>query len=263
MPGSSTRRWRMYPMLGLTVCVLMTATAARAHFGAIIPSDDIVTQSDSRQLDLQVMFFHPFEGHYMNMDKPAQFGVLVQGRKQDLLSVLQGKEVEGFSAWRAQYKIRRPGDHLFYVEPSPYFEPAEGSFIIHYTKVVVGALGMEDAWNAEVGLKTEIIPLTRPYGLWTGNVFQGQVKLKGQPLPHAEVEVEYYNTDGVNAPDDSFITQVVTADQSGVFTYAMPRAGWWGFAALSTDEQKLRHTDGVEYEVEIGAVLWVKTHDMK
>jgi len=220
---------------------LSIPSSARAHFGVVLPSDDIVSQSDSRRLGLQVMFIHPFEGHFMNMDKPARFGVLVQGKEQDLLDTLQEKKVGDFSTWTAAYRIRRPGDHVFYVEPSPYFEPAEESFIIHYTKVIVNVLGLEEGWDVELGLKTEIVPLTRPYGLWAGNVFQGQVE----------------------APANPFITQVVKADPNGVFTYAMPRAGWWGFAALSTDDRKLRHTDGEEYEIEIGAVLWIKTYDMK
>lgn len=261
--ADSLRKSSAFLRLAVAVLLLVTATAARAHFGVILPSDDIVTQDDSRTLELQVMFIHPFEGHYMNMAKPAQFGVLAQGKKQDLLATLVEKKVGQFSTWTAAYQIRRPGDHIFYVEPSPYFEPAEESFIIHYTKVIVNSLGMEEGWDAKVGLKTEIVPLTRPYGLWTGNVFQGQVQVKGQPAPFAEVEVEYYNEDSIVPPADPFITQVVKADGSGIFTYAMPRAGWWGFAALSTDDQKLRHTDGNEYAVEIGAVLWVKTHDMK
>ena len=256
------RRRRICSML-TTLLFLVIPSALSAHFGVILPSDDIVAQSDSRQLSLQVMFVHPFEGHYMDMARPAQFGVLVQGKKQDLLDSLQEQKIGEFSTWTTSYQVRRPGDHLFYLEPTPYFEPAEESFIIHYTKVIVNALGMESGWDTEVGLKTEIVPLTRPYGLWAGNVFQGQVKLNGQPVSHAEVEVEYYNDDGVQAPADAFITQVVKADPNGVFTYAMPRVGWWGYAALSTDDRKLLHSDGKEYEVEIGAVLWVKTQAMQ
>jgi len=129
--------------------------------------------------------------------------------------------------------------------------------------VIVNALGMEEGWDQEIGLKTEIIPLTRPYGLWTGNVFQGIVKVDGKPVPYTEVEVEYYNEDGtIKAPAAPYITQVIKADSNGVFTYAMPKAGWWGFAALNTAEYKLTH-NGKEYPVEIGAVLWVKTIDMK
>ena len=249
----------MYGLLFL----LLTGTLAQAHFGAIIPSDDIVSQTDGRTLNISAMFFHPFEGHYMEMAKPVQFGVLVQGKKQDLSPVIQRKEVDGCSIWVTEYRVKRPGDHVFYLEPAPYFEPAEESFIVHYTKVIVSSMSMEIGWDEPVGLETEILPLSRPYGLWAGNLFQGQVLVQGRPAPGTEVEVEYYNTDGVVSPADAFITQVVKADDSGIFTYAMPWAGWWGFAALNAAKDKRRHTDGNEYDVEIGAVLWVKTHEMR
>jgi cobalt/nickel transport protein len=237
------------------------ADLARAHFGALIPSDDIVSQGEGREIGLDVQFIHPMEGHHMQMDKPARFGVRVRGEDIDLLGELSEQKVHGFSTWHATYGVKRPGDHVFYVEPVPYWEPAEDAFIVHYTKVVVNAFGMESGWDEEVGLKTEIVPLSRPYGLWAGNVFQGVVKFNGKPVPHAEVEVEYLNEDGVEIPADPYVTQVVKADSTGVFTYGMPRAGWWGFAALSEDDRKIEK-DGDAKQVEIGAVLWVRTRDM-
>lgn len=88
------------------------------------------------------------------------------------------------------------------------------------------------------------------------------MKLDGKPSPFTRVEVEYDNEDGrLKAPDDPLITQVVKTDANGVFAYAMPRAGRWGFAALHTGKKKMVH-DGREYPVEIGALIWVKTHDM-
>jgi len=243
--------------------VFLGIPTARAHFQGLIPSDDMVTKSDSKTISLDVAFFHPFEGHYMDMAKPAKFGVLVRGKKIDLLETLKEKKIGEFSTWHANYRVRAPGDHIFYVEPKPYWEPAEDCFIVHYAKVVVNSLGVEDGWDEELGLKREIVPLTRPYGLWTGNVFQGMVKVNGKPAPGTEVEVEYYNRDGtIKAPAGPMITQVIKADPSGVFTYAMPKAGWWAFAALTTDESKIKHT-GQEKAVEIGAVLWVRVYDMK
>ena len=236
---------------------------AMAHFGMVIPSDDMVMQSEEKSISIDIKFIHPMEGHYMNMAKPVKFGVILQGKKTDLLNTIEEKKVKGLSTWKTNYKIKRPGDHIFYVEPQPYWEPAEDCFIVHYTKVIVNSMGMEEGWDKDLGLKTEIVPLTRPYGLWTGNVFQGIVKVKGKPEPFAEVEVEYYNEKGdVTWPADPMITQVVKADKNGVFTYAMPRAGWWGFAALNEDDKKMAH-EGNPKSVEIGAVLWVKTHDMK
>ncbi len=255
-----------------SVLMLSTGTVW-AHFGTITPSDDIVTQDDAKKLEIQVKFIHPMEMHYMEMVKPKQFGVLHNGKKSDLLGSLKaakGKssdQTEKYTFWTAEYPIRRPGDYIFFVEPAPYWEPAEDVFIVHYTKVCVNALGLEKGWDEPVGLETEIIPLTRPYGFWTGNLFTGQVLLKGKPVPGAEVEIEYLNESPENktvvvAPADAFVTQVVKADANGVFNYAMPRAGWWGFAALNEADWKLKK-DGQEKGVEIGAVFWVHTQDMK
>ena len=247
----------------VTLFLFSLINSVNAHFGMVIPSDDMITKDDSKKITLKVQFIHPMEGDYMDMLKPAQFGVLVQGKKIDLQNTLQEKKINDCTTWETNYQIKRPGDQIFYVEPQPYWEPAEDCFIIHYTKVIVNALGLEVGWDEEVGLKTEIIPLTRPYGLWTGNVFQGIVKVKKEAVPFAEVEVEYYNQDGrIKWPADPMITQVIKADQNGVFTYAMPKAGWWGFAALNEDEEKIKN-NGEEKSVEIGAVLWVKTYDME
>jgi len=124
-------------------------------------------------------------------------------------------------------------------------------------------LGKEDGWEKEVELKTEIVPLTRPFGLWAGNVFQGIVKMNGKAVPYSEVEIEYYNPDSkIKAPEEPYVTQVIKADANGVFTYAMPKAGWWGFSAINTTDYTLKR-DGKEYPVEIGAVFWVRTREMR
>lgn len=255
------------------LALLALPPVARAHFGTIIPSSDIVTQESPKTLTLELKFIHPMEMHYMDMEKPKRFGVLHQGKKEDLLKTLESAQGKGpeqdraFGAWTSKFTIRRPGDYTFFVEPTPYWEPAEDKFIIHYAKVCVDALGLQEGWDEPVGLDIEIVPLTRPYGLWTNNVFTGRVLMKGKPVAGAEVEVEYLNESAgneaiVKAPSDPYVTQVVKADSNGVFTYAMPRAGWWGFAALKDAPYKLKK-DGKPKAVEIGAVYWVHAIDMK
>lgn len=255
-------RWFGGGVLLVVMLLGFTAETGFGHFQYLVPSDDMVMQEEGTSLRLDLIFGHPFEGNYMEMERPARFGVSVMGREQDLLGSLKPQSVKGYDAWRASYRVRRPGDHVFYVEPSPYFEPAEDCFIVHYTKTVVHALGREEGWDQEIGLKTEIIPLTRPYGLWTGNVFQGLIKAFGEPVPHAEVEVEYYADGSLEAPASPLVTQVIKADANGVFTYACPREGWWAFAALSEDRVQMRHSDGKRYPVEIGAVIWIRVQDM-
>lgn len=242
---------------------LGSAGVAQAHFQELIPSTEIVTQEQSRQLGLELQFTHPMAGGpLMEMGQPKQFGVLTPQGRQDLILQLRSKTTNGEQTFQASYDIKRPGDHVFYVEPAAYWEPAEGVMIIHYTKSVVSAFGGEENWQAEVGFPVEITPLTRPYGLWTGNLFTGVVKKDGQPVPFAEVEVEWRNDGSVEPPSDPFLTQVIRADANGVFSYAMPRAGWWGFAALLEGDSTMQNPEGKGVPVETGALIWVRTRDM-
>ena len=241
--------------------LLLVTKLALGHFGMIIPSDSMIMQDDKRVVELTLSFSHPFEMVGMELVKPKAFMVFAGGKEQDLSGSLAQTQIMGRSAWKAAYPIKRPGVYMFYMEPEPYWEPAEDSFIIHYTKTVVAAFGDDEGWDEEIGLRTEIVPLSKPFGLYAGNIFQGIVRLNGKPIPFAEVEVEYYNIDKkYTAPTEYMIAQTIKADQNGVFTYAAPKAGWWGFAALSLADFKLKH-NGIDKDVEIGAVIWVKFHD--
>jgi cobalt/nickel transport protein len=245
------------------VGTLVITSSASAHYGMVIPSDQMVMQGDDTNVSVDLMFWHPFEGIGMELVKPAKFAVVASGKEENLLGTLKSTKTKGHQTWTTNYKVKRPGVYMFYMEPQPYWEPAEDCYIIHYTKTVVTAFGDDEGWDEEIGLKTEIVPLSKPYGLYAGNVFQGIVKLDGKPVPYAEVEVEYYNKDGkCSAPTDYMVTQTIKADGNGVFAYAAPEAGWWGFAALNTSDTKKKH-QGEEKDIELGAVLWVKFHDMK
>jgi cobalt/nickel transport protein len=231
---------------------------AQAHFGMVIPSDSMAMAQDERQVVLTLSFSHPMEMVGMELVKPKIFSVRANGEMQDLLPQLQPTKVMEQPAWKSAYTFKRPGVYMFIMEPQPYWEPAEDCYIIHYTKTVVTAFGDDEGWDEEVGLATEIVPLSKPYGLYAGNLFQGIVKLNGKAVPYAEVEVEYYNQDKkATAPTDYMVTQTIKADQNGVFSYAAPKAGWWGFAALNTADYKLK-ADGEDKDVELGAVIWVK-----
>jgi cobalt/nickel transport protein len=245
--------------------ILLTAPNSQAHFQVIMPSTDIVTAEADKTVELDVMFTHPMDwGPIMNMAAPVQFGVFFQGKKYDLKSSLKEKKIEGKTTYAASYTIKKPGDYVFYIEPGAYWEPSEQIMIVHYTKVVVNGLGEEQGWDQMVGFPVEIEPLVRPYGLWSGNVFRGVVKKQGKPVPGAEIEVEYYNQGAsIKPPSSPFVTQVIKADEKGVFSYAMPKAGWWGFAALIEGDEKMKSPEGTMVPVELGGLIWVKTVDMK
>ncbi len=242
---------------------LVFSIPAGAHFGMLIPSDSMVMQNENRNVKLNLSFSHPFENVGMELVKPRLFEVIINGKKQNLTAVIKKTSIIGHTAWTLDYRIKRPGIYIFHMEPEPYWEPTENCFIIHYTKTVITAFGDDEGWDREIGLKTEIVPLAKPFGLYAGNVFQGIVKLNQKPVSFAEVEVEYYNKDGRSkAPTDYMVTQTIKADQNGVFTYAAPKEGWWGFAALNTAGYKLKK-DGQDKDVELGGVIWIRFHQWK
>ena len=234
---------------------------SQAHFGTILPDKSMVMQGDNPKVELTLAFLHPFEQNGMDMAKPNKFGVMAGKEKTNLLDTLQETRVLDHQAWKTSYTLKKPGIYAFYFDPAPYWEPAENKYIIHQTKTYVAAFGAEEGWDREVGLKAEIIPLTRPFGLYAGNVFSGVVKFKGKPVANVDVEVEYFNVDKkVKAPNDYFFAQVVKTDKNGVFTFAVPRAGWWGFSAINEEKNSMPH-EGKKVDAEYGAVLWAQFID--
>lgn len=242
----------------IIACALAVPLPAAAHFQELVPSSDLATPQ-ARTIDFDIVFTHPAHGGpTMAMGVPRRFAVLHDGDVADLTETLTERTIDGMAAYGASFQVRAPGDHIFFLEPAPYLETSEDVYIQQFAKVVVEAFGAETGWDALVGLPAEIRPLTRPYGVWRGNLFQGVVLGAGEPVPFAEVEVEYRNTDGLVFPADVFGTQRILADANGTFTFAMPRAGWWGFCALGIGPETEHQGKALSQD----AILWVRVVDI-
>ncbi|PUE66479.1 DUF4198 domain-containing protein [Arcobacter caeni] len=236
------------------IFLIFATLYANAHFLTFMSNTDNVNNQKESKVDLDISFIHPFEQTGMTLEKPEVF----VNSKNNKLNLSETTKL-GHKSWNSSYDIKTPGVYKFFVQPQPYFEPAEEKFISHVPKLIVSAFGLEDAWDEPIGLKYEIIPLTKPFGLYSGNLFQGKVLHDGKPAANVEVEVEAYNDFGLKAPNDAHVTQVVKTDANGVFSFVMNHKGWWGFAAL-IEEGELKYTDGKNYPVENGALIWVKAY---
>ena len=262
----------MWKIACMAVALLMCLSGrAEAHFSMLIPSSSTVMEDKESSLELDVFSAYPMEMRGLDMQQPKSLSVTRDGKVEDLKAMLKPATIIGHQAWRAVYEVKQPGVYQFAMEPAPYFDPEEDRFIIHYTKTVVAAFGDEKGWDVPLGLKMEIIPLTRPFANYSGNIFQGRVLLDGKPVPGAEVEVEYMSHEpnlkknglsaksSVKYPNGVMVTQAIMTDANGVFTFGIPKAGWWGFAALGVGPDK-KH-DGKELSQD--AVIWVQAVDMK
>lgn len=264
------------------LAAIALATPASAHFLMLYTPE--IAKSESSDLDMRMVFTHPAEaGTTMDMGGVEEFYVVHQRgdgapKKTDLKEFL--KEIEwknpessgaAFSAMIPRAKVRSMGDYTFVVVPGYYLEEEEGVYMQQLTKLILNSGGVPGNWAEPLGLPTEIVPLIKPYGVWTGNVFKGRVLSDGKPVAGAEVEVEYLshmpdlknNTmptkSSVTYPHPSFVTQTIFTDDDGYFTYGIPKAGWWGFAALGVGPEKKYKGKDLSQD----AVIWIKAVDMK
>ncbi|MEA2101478.1 MAG: DUF4198 domain-containing protein [Thermodesulfobacteriota bacterium] len=259
-------------LAGLVVS-LICSVPAFAHFQMVYTPECALNKGST--IDFKLVFTHPFEaGHTMDMGTPEQFFVVHKGKKKDLITDIKPIQWTSLTnsgkAYETSYKLRGMGDWVFCLVPAPYYEGSEDAYIQQFTKTIVNVAGAPSDWDKEIGLAAEIVPLDKPYSLWTGGTFSGIVKCNGKAVPFAEIEVEYLNHAPImdknafakkakaEAPQDAFITLTIKADPQGVFTFGIPKAGWWGFAALGAGPD----TEYKGKELSQDAVIWVKAVDM-
>lgn len=246
-------------------------TMATAHF-LLQHTDDVLIEKPG-DVPMGLIFWHPLEnGHAMDMEKPQEFFMIHNGEKTDLMdrvapATFKGKENEA-AAFTASVPVKRSGDYVVVTVPAPYYEESEDIYIQQITKSVLNRNTLPTDWDQPVGLPTEILPLNKPYNVITGSTFSGQVLSEGQPVVGAEIEIEYMASE----PDlDAFSTTdptvqpmsggsiVAISDANGVFTFGIPKAGHWGFAALGSGPAK--EHEGKELSQD--AVIWIHATDLK
>lgn len=258
------------PLTAAAFAAALFATPAVAHFQLVYTPE--VNLDRPTDIPLRLVFWHPMDnGHVMDMAAPEQFFVRFRGERSDLMDALSpivftGLENEA-AAFAGTTRLTRGGDYTFVVVPQPYYEESEDIYIQQITKNVVNRGGLPTDWMEPVGLPTEIVPLNKPYGVVAGSTFSGVVLSQGEPVAGAEIEIEYLAAEpdvAVNAPASDVamaapgggITAISKTD--GSFTFGIPSAGYWGFAALGSGPA----TEHEGKELSQDAVLWVHAHEM-
>lgn len=252
------------------VAALTLSAAAQAHFLLMYTPDSQLEKPAT--LDMKLVFGHPMDnGHVMDLEKPEQFFVQFKDKKIDLLDKLtpirwQGPDNQA-DAYQAEYKVKRNGDYIFAAQPAPYYEGGEDIYIQQITKRYINKGGLPTGWEVPLGLKTEIVPLNKPYQVFAGSTFTGQLLSEGKPKAGVECEIEFINTeidskansfgkDTFREPPASAI--VAITDDNGMFTFGIPKAGKWGFACLGSGPD----TEYKGKELSQDAVLWIEARDL-
>lgn len=257
--------------LALTFATL-TALPAQAHFLSIYAPQAVMDGPTQTNVDL--IFWHPLGGgHVMDMGgTPEEFFMIHRGERTDLTASLGEiaftSAANTGQAYSAPVEFRTSGDYILTAVPQPYYEETEDIYIQQIAKAYFNRGGLPTDWADPVGLPTEIVPLSRPYNALVGSTFTGRVLSDGEPVAGAEIEVEFIAAEpDVDAHSSGTPTVaeapggtiVLMTDANGYFTFGIPRAGWWGFAALGTGPET--QFDGKELSQD--AVIWITAHEMQ
>lgn len=257
----------------LAVSTLFSQSAL-AHF-QMIQSDQYLRDKGGKVM-MSMPFTHPSHGApTMNMGQPESFTLTHKEKTTDLSDQLAaldwtGADGEKAQAYQAEVKFRKMGDYLLALTPAPYLEESEDIYIQQITKVVYNVGGLPTGWDQVLGLPAEIVPDQAPYSIYAGGLVSGVVISNGKPKAGAEIEVEYLNH-AINADKNGFETKgkyhfpehlnisTIKTDANGRFFFSVPKAGYWGFAALGVGDK----TEHNGKELSQDAVLWIQAHELK
>lgn len=243
----------------------LSAGLAQAHFQLLYTPE--VMLEEPAEIPLKLVFGHPMEnGHTMDMGEPMEFFVQFKDQRTDLKDSLKPISWKGAHnearAYETSYRVQRNGDYVFALVPAPYYEASEDIYIQQITKTYLNKGGVPTNWNEPLGLPTEIVPLNKPYQIFAGGTFSGQLLSEGQPAAGVECEIEYINTD-IDLEANAFghevrgdvppSTMVAITDANGFFTFGIPGPGVWGFACLGSGPEK----EHAGKELSQDAVLWI------
>jgi cobalt/nickel transport protein len=244
--------------------VIFVAPAA-AHFNMLLP--EAASAKKGEAVSFLYQWGHPFEHQLFDAPKPDSLIVRSpDGRQTDLLSTLEkttvpGGEGQSMTAYRFRYTPETRGDYLFILKTPPIWMEEEGEYFQDTVKVVLHVQSQK-GWDASAGAMFEILPLTRPYGLQPGMVFQAQVDSRlaeatfAAPATTRPIEIEHYNPrPPKELPPDEQVTRTARADKNGVVTGTLTEAGWWCLTAVRPGGTLAR--EGKQRPVLQRSTLWV------
>lgn len=237
------------------------AASVAAHFNMLLPQT--ATTKKGEALTFIYQWGHPFEHQLFDAPRPVSAIVLApDGKKTEMTDALEKTtrkaESKDVTAYQFRFTPEQRGDFVFVLETPPIWMEEDGEFLQDTVKVVLHVQAQK-GWDAASREDFEFVPLTRPYGLRPGMVFQAQLqesrKERGSP-PGTLVEVEHYNAaPPKKLPPDEHITRTVKTDRDGVATTTLTEPGWWCLTAARSHGTRVR--EGKSYPLRQRCTLWV------
>jgi uncharacterized GH25 family protein len=205
---------------------------ANGHYHMLLPDKSSVKVDE--QVSIAYQFGHPFEAELFDAEKPK----FAKAYAPDLTStdltdsfekvVVDSTDKKKIVTYRCKYTPKVRGDHVILVQSPPIYLEDQKLFIQDTVRVTLHVQS-EKGWNYSYSDKLPFVfvPMTRPYGLRAGTVFQAKTTFGVH-----RVEVEKYNAvPPRELPPEEFVTSSLMTDDRGVATCTLPETGWWVLTA--------------------------------
>lgn len=267
-------------------------SSAPAHYNMLLPDTAMAKKGD--KVGFVYQFGHPFEHELFDAPQPTKVLVrLPDGKVEDLTKKLEkfkkpggadGKEV---TAFRFDFTPEQRGDYWFILETPPIWMEDNKVFYEDTVQVCLH-VQTQNGWDKQIdpeklgrnsGQYPKVMqPLTRPYGLLPGMVFQALVPIVQQvgsvgvsselkDFYSNRVEIERYNPQRPKEiPPDELVTFQVKPDvrlstnrihYHGLFTCTLMEPGWWCMTAHCETYRRQKDSDGKDRTVWWRTTLWV------
>ena len=219
------------------------------------------------EVDMLISLMRPREHAAQPLEMPQLFAVLrhdagtrfvngtPQPERRDLLGDMEESLYLDTRAWGANVAIDRPGLYQFITETRPRLN-AERQCFEQYVKSILPVCGVEDGWDRPAGLRLEILPLTRPFGLTAGSSFTGRALGPDGPLAHARVYMDRIRTEKKTGPLPWQHDLEARTGADGQFTFTPGAPGWW-CCVVEVPGQPHKGPDGQPMPLVLGSVLWL------
>lgn len=226
------------------------------------------------ELDLLITLMRPEDHSCLDMEMPQLVSVLrfdaqtpveqgqLMGERRDLLGDLEEIRYLDSRAWGVNVAIGKPGLYHFMIETRPRWSESRQRYEQEFVKTTVPVHGESRGWETPCGLRLEVVPRTRPFGLAAPCLFSAQIRWQGAPLPGAHVRMYRINTDKTAPalPTPWHGSLEARADADGNVAFVLNRSGWWCCVA-ETDGDPLKGPDGAPRPLRFGGVFWLYVDD--
>jgi uncharacterized GH25 family protein len=248
----------------LTILLLITVSFAQSHEFWLQPKK--FTYAVGEEMVLDFMVGENFTGEFWDLKrhKVEKIDVYASGMTKSLLT-----EVKDTKGKNLTYKLDKEGTHLFALEsnfayiglePDKFNEYLKDDglenileartkqhqldkpskeFYKRYAKVIVqSGKKLDETYRKRLGLRIEIVPLTNPYSLKSGDYLECLVLWEGKPTPHTLVKV--WNFVGRR----SFL-QNIYSENDGTIKFPISSKGPW---MVSSVKMMNSEKQGADYQ---------------